>query len=601
MRIQYLDGKRFGRAIKAASLWVSKKQKRLNDINVYPVPDSDTGTNMAATMNSIANSVDINGEVSIDKVSESIANSALNGARGNSGAILAQFFYGLAEGCRGKMKITTQHFSDAVHRAIQRSYEALANPREGTILTVIRDWGEHVREQARKTPDFSELLQSSFEAAKRSLEETPKKLKVLSKAGVVDAGAQGFVYMLEGILYFIQNGQIREIETMQSHEAEAGGDVAQVSYAPEELTYRYCTEFFLVGESIPTRLLRKELEQYGDSLIVAGSEQRVRVHIHTDDPRAVFDYVRQYGDIREQKIDDMMQQHFDAHSETAAQKIALVTDSSCDLPESVLREYNIHVVPLRLYLDDTEYIDKVTIRAEEFYSRLVKAKTFPKTSQPVPKDFLRIYQQLEKKYETIISVHLAGALSGTYQNALVAANQVQEAEVIVIDARTTSVGLGLIMREAGRELKRGTTVQLLAEKISRWIDSSRIFVSTITVEYLVKGGRITKGKGFLANLFNLRPIITLTPEGKTRKIATAKPGLPSQKKVLQYVFKEARKMKKPTFGIVHVEAPETAAWYKEQIEAAFHPEEILVMPAAPVLGAHGGPGTAAVALMDLEV
>ncbi len=600
MRIRYLDGKRFSRAVKAASLWVANKQKRLNDINVYPVPDGDTGTNMASTMIFIASELNSIKEASIARVSEKIADSALNGARGNSGAILAQFFYGLAEGFRGKMKITTRHFSEAVHRAIERSYEALANPREGTILTVIREWGEHIREKAQITQDFTELLQSSLEAAKRSLEETPKKLKELSKAGVVDAGAQGFVYMLEGIVYFIQNGQLRESEPLPATQMEVGSDVAQVEYSPETLTHRYCTEFYLVGENIPTQLLRKELAYFGDSLIVAGSEKRVRVHIHTDDPRAVFDMVGQYGEVREQKIDDMFQQHYDAHAETTTQTIALVSDSSCDLPDSVLRKYNIHIVPLRLYLDDTEYIDKVTIQADEFYERLVRAKSFPKTSQPIPKDFLRVYQQLEKRYETIISVHLAAALSGTYQSALSAARQIREANVIVIDARTTSVALGMIMQAAGEEVQKGASVEEVVAKIRRWIDSSKIFVSTVTVEYLVKGGRITKGKGFLANLFNLRPIISLTREGKAVKISSAKPGLPSQKKVLQYVFREARKMKKPQFGIVHVEAPETAEWYRQRIHEEFGVEDILVMPAAPVLGAHGGPGTAAVAVMDLE-
>ncbi len=600
MRISYLDGKRFSRAVKAASIWLAKKQKRLNDINVYPVADSDTGTNMASTMKSIAEVIDGTEETSIEKVGESIAESALNGARGNSGAILAQFFYGLAEGFRGKMKITTNHFSEAVHRAIERSYEALANPKEGTILTVIKDWGEHVRKMASRTHDFSELMQSSLEAAKKSLEETPKKLKVLSKAGVVDAGAQGFVYMLEGILHFIQDGRIKEIEQESISDSDKGGDVAVVNYSPEELTYRYCTEFYLLGEDIPTKYLRQELQKFGDSLIVAGSEKRVRVHIHTDEPRAVFDFVKEYGEIKDQKMDDMFQQHFDAHSQTAEQTVALVTDSSCDLPESMLRKYNIHMVPLRLYLDDTEYMDKITIHPDEFYTRLISAKSFPKTSQPAPKDFLRVYQQLEKKYETIISVHLSGALSGTYQSALTAARQITDAKLHVIDARTTSVALGLILKAAGEELLKGTLPNKVVEKINRWIDNSKIFVGTETVEYLIRGGRITKGKGFIANLLNLRPVITLTPEGKTMKVATAKPGLAMRKKVIDLVFKTARKMKRPQFAIVHVETPDTAEWYREKIQAEFETDEIIVMPASPALGAHAGPGAAAVTILDLE-
>jgi|Deesub1362B_J571_1020462.scaffolds.fasta_scaffold02156_3 hypothetical protein len=601
MRIQYLDGKRFSRAIRAASLWLIKRQQRLNDINVYPVPDSDTGTNMASTMRSISERLREWNHPSIGKVSEEIAESALNSARGNSGAILAQFFQGLAEGLRGKFRITTHHFSEAVHRAIERSYEALSDPREGTILTVIREWGEHVRQCSQRTRDFFELFQSSLEAAKKALEETPKRLKVLSKAGVVDAGAQGFVYMLEGILHFIQSGRLAEVDETELMDGDRGKDRAEIAYSLDQITHRYCTEFFLYGNDIPLNEIRQELSGMGDSVIVAGSAERVRIHIHTDNPRDVFDYVRQFGEIRDQKMDDMFQQHYDAHAEVAQRTVALVTDTSCDLPEELIRRFNIHMVPLRMYLDGIEYIDKVTIHPDEFYDRLINARTFPKTSQPTPKDFLRVYQSLEKKYEHIISVHLAAALSGTFQSAQTAARQVENAQVHLFDARTTSVALGMIMVAIGEELEKNTPLETVLQKIPRWIDSSRIFVSTETVEYLVRGGRISKGKGFLANLLNLRPVITLTPEGKAKKITNAKIGLPSLKKVIKFVFREADKMASPQFAVVHVEAPETAEWYRQRIEERYGKRDILVMKASPVLGAHAGPGAAAVAVMDREV
>ena len=133
MRITYLDGKRYSRAVLAASLWINEKQQRLNDINVYPVPDGDTGTNMASTMVSIAESIRANNfSDTIEIAGDQVAESALNGARGNSGAILAQFFYGLSEGFKGQIKVSTKHFADAVHRAVESSYEALSHPKEGT-------------------------------------------------------------------------------------------------------------------------------------------------------------------------------------------------------------------------------------------------------------------------------------------------------------------------------------------------------------------------------------------------------------------------------------------------------------------------------------
>ncbi len=601
MKIHYLDGRRLRRAMKAGAHGLIKGRQKLNDINVFPVPDGDTGTNMASTVQKITEGLNEAGDTSIETVSEKIANSALEGARGNSGAILAQFFQGLAEGLRGRVRISTEHFSEAVKKAIDRSYEALSQPKEGTILTVIRDWGKHIQEKAKHTRDFSELLHSSLEAARKSLEDTPKKLKALQKSGVVDAGAQGFVYMLEGVTQFIEAGRIASLENLDLSKLSGPQQESQlIEFSPEQITFRYCTEFFLHGENIPRDEIRAKLTNMGDSLIVAGSSTRVRVHIHTNDPRQVFDAVREYGEIQQQKVDDMIQQHQDTHDTTARSTIALVTDSSCDLPESVLRKYNIHMIPVRVTIGDTEYLDKVTIFPEEFYERLVEAKTFPKTSQPTPQDFLRVYQQLTTRYETIISIHLAGKLSGTLAAAERAAREIQEKlgkKIIVMDSRNTSVALGLIMTVAGEAVRAGKTAEEVAAAARNAIDNTQIFVSTDTVKYLVMGGRVSKSKGFLANLFHLVPVISLRKDGKTTKVATAKKGVAVREKLLNVMEKRTRQYAKRRFAIVHVAARDIAEWYARRIEEKFDQKPEFILEAAPALGAHGGPGAAAVAVL----
>lgn len=601
MQITYLDGKRYGRAVLAASLWVNEKQQRLNDINVYPVPDGDTGTNMASTMLSIAEAIQSNQfGTNIEIAGDKIAESALNGARGNSGAILAQFFYGLSEGFKGKLKITTNHFSDAVHRAVERSYEALSKPKEGTILTVIKDWGSHIKQISHKTHDFSELMRSSLDAAKVSLEETPKKLKVLAKAHVVDAGAQGFVYILEGIFNFIKSGSLNIIDKAQFSSSDFGADIADLTYAVEDISFRYCTEFYLQGENIPIKLLREKLQEYGDSLIVAGSEKRARIHIHTDEPRQVFDFVKQYGEIKDQKMDDMLQQHYDVHDKKHTHAIALTTDSSCDLPKDILKKYNIHLIPLRVFLDGAEYVDKVTIHADEFYSRLIEAKEFPKTSQPAPKDFQRTFQHLSKTYDTILSLHVSKALSGTYQSAATVARQVNGAAIKIIDSKTTTVGLGLIVQAAAEKIEEGVETDKLEKLIDNWIKNCKIYVGLATVEYLIRGGRLSKGKAMVANMLQLRPILSVNSSGNVKKAAAAKAGIPTQNKVLELIFSESQKMKNPKFAIAHVEAHKTAEWYHQKILDKYPGQDIMILPASPALGAHTGPGAAAVAVLDLE-
>ncbi|MEE8437406.1 MAG: DAK2 domain-containing protein, partial [Candidatus Neomarinimicrobiota bacterium] len=208
MAIEYLDGIRFYRSISAGMKRVVSRQDYLNKINVFPVPDQDTGTNMAYTLTCIEEY--INGKInpSIRHMSLAVADSALDGARGNSGAILAQFFVGFADGIKDNHIIKTAQFSEAVKVAKAYAYEALVVPQEGTILTVMSDWSREIEKLSEKIGDFRILFERALIRARQSLLDTPKKLEILAKSGVVDAGAQGFLDMLEGINDFLKEGVV---------------------------------------------------------------------------------------------------------------------------------------------------------------------------------------------------------------------------------------------------------------------------------------------------------------------------------------------------------------------------------------------------------
>ncbi|MBL7962069.1 DAK2 domain-containing protein, partial [bacterium] len=220
LKIKYLDGIRLKRSVIAGCNFVINKKDHLNNINVFPVPDGDTGTNMASTLKTIADTVENEHEHSIEGMSCVLADSALMGARGNSGVILAQFFQGLQDGLKGSVRANTQKFSEAVSNATQSAWSAMSKPVEGTILSVIRDWAKSVEVRSKKTDDFSELFKESLNDARISLANTPKQMAVLAKAGVVDAGAEGFVTMLEGILNFIESGRISDIKRVGLSESE---------------------------------------------------------------------------------------------------------------------------------------------------------------------------------------------------------------------------------------------------------------------------------------------------------------------------------------------------------------------------------------------
>lgn len=269
------------RAITAGIQNVISRQDYLNKINVFPVPDGDTGTNMAFTLTSILDGTINQVHTRVDQMLEKVADSAIDGARGNSGAILAQFFQGFCDGSNEVEKHTPESFSKAIKVGADYAREALAEPTEGTILTVITDFSnELINLLENKKLDFVHLLELGLKRAEESLQNTPNLLPILKKSGVVDSGAQGFVDLLNGIFDFINSGSIKDLKI----ETFIPDDSVENSHEihSEELKFNFCTECLIKGEDIDRKKIREELMEYGDSLVIAGSKSRAKIHIHTN-------------------------------------------------------------------------------------------------------------------------------------------------------------------------------------------------------------------------------------------------------------------------------------------------------------------------------
>ncbi len=236
MNITYIDGRAFYMAFAAGADILIKNRNYLNKINVFPVPDADTGTNMATTIRSI-----IEGSRqsrSLKETLQSMADSGLSGARGNSGIIFAQYLLGISLELDDNITITTEKFSQSARRAVKHVYDSLADPVEGTMLTVIRDWSDSLVRHSKTTSDIVHILQASYNDALSSLNSTPEKLKVLAENNVVDAGANGFIYLLEGVLDFVRKGrwqqQTKMIQNLPREELAS-------SHTAHQTNIRYCT------------------------------------------------------------------------------------------------------------------------------------------------------------------------------------------------------------------------------------------------------------------------------------------------------------------------------------------------------------------------
>jgi DAK2 domain fusion protein YloV len=298
----------------AATGWLEKSAADIDALNVFPVPDGDTGTNMLLTMRSSVEEAYQAVDSGASGVARAMARGALVGARGNSGVILSQIWNGLAQGLVGKETFSGSDLVAALLQASKMAYKGLSNPVEGTILTVIREAAAAAQEHAANVSDDAiSIMEATVEAAKESVANTPSLLPVLREAGVVDAGGQGLYTILEGALHYLK-GETEQLKLrrpwMVASSIPLTAKVPQM-VGVEEVPYGYCTNFVIKGQELNPDKLRKRLEKRGQSVIVIGDDSAVRVHIHTLDPGEIMHYVLPLGTLHQVNIRNMDEQYQD--------------------------------------------------------------------------------------------------------------------------------------------------------------------------------------------------------------------------------------------------------------------------------------------------
>ena len=591
MAIDYIDGIRLHRSVTAGLHRVVSRQEYLNKINVFPVPDGDTGTNMAYTLTTIEEGIRNKAYKDVKQMSMAIADSALDGARGNSGAILAQFFVGFADGIKEKISLTSKEFAEAALHAKDYAYDALTHPREGTILSVIKAWAESLLESCNNSNDILSMLSKGLEDAQISLKNTPKQLDVLAKAGVLDAGAQGFVDLLEGINEFITSGNITESNLELIDE-----DVNNIDATTNE-KYRYCTECIIIGENIPRRKLQEALMDHGDSIVLAGTKTKAKVHIHSDEPKKIFSICSEYGSISGEKTDDMIKQQSDAHK--AQYPTAIIVDSGCDLPDEIIDSLNIHVIPVKLNFGDVHYVDKVSLTSKEFWNELEKNPIHPQTSQPSPGDFRRQYQFLSSHYESAISIHIPEKASGTYQSAVTASKTVPKFLIEIKDSLNGSIGLGLIAMSAAEAIKEKNNFDEISKIVDLAIENTTLFIGLEELDNVVKGGRISAKIKKVANFFRINPILTFNNQG-IKPIGFTIGNNNKADKFKRFVESKIPKNKNIRLGIAHAKMEDFALNWSKKLRKNYGDENVVLTEVGPALGVHAGPGSLVFAIQVLD-
>lgn len=577
------------RALIAGARRVIAARDELNRINVFPVPDGDTGSNLASTLGSVLQGALSRRSRHIGELLVGIGNDAIDGARGNSGAIMAQFLVGLAEQARNAPVLDAASLASAVRRGADSARAALAQPVEGTILSVISAFADALDEAARQPAgDPKGGFARALQRARTALADTPKQMAVLQKAGVVDAGARGFVDWLEGIAEYVEGGP----RAVRLHGAvQAANDGAPMpAHVHEDVdpAHRYCTECLVTGDGIDRAGLQAALAAAGiDSLVVAGSGTRVRVHGHAGSPQSLFDACAGFGHVDAMKADDMVLQQRSAESPS---RVAVVTDSAADLPVPIAERFGIHVVPVRVSLDGRDYLDRLGLTAGEFYRRMAASARLPLTSQPPPGDFRRVFDHVLAHQPGAVYVGVSRALSGTLQSGETAARGRQK-PARCIDSAHVSAGQALLAWRAGELAAAGADADAIERELLRLRPLTMTWAMARDISHAVRGGRIPRWAGPLVRWSGLTPIAAVSPAGAL-KVAG---GLFARKRApeafARYIGRRVPKARGWRLVVGHSDALADGERLLAALRARLPVVEAHLVEVGPAVGAHAGPGT----------
>ncbi|TNJ33893.1 DegV family protein [Arenimonas terrae] len=592
-----IRGPALRRALIAGARRVIAQRETLNKINVFPVPDGDTGSNLAFTLGGVlAGALSCRTQGAGDLLRR-VGEDAVDGARGNSGAILAQFLTGVAEAVGPVRALEPEALARAVRAGAESARLALSEPREGTILSVIAAFADAL-EQRGGSGDLGEWFRRGLEHSRRALANTPNQLPVLAKAGVVDAGAQGFVDLLEGIGEFIDSGAVDAVGVADELPADVEAAEAHGELGDADPEHRWCSECLVVGEGLDRAGLRAAVGELGAScVVIAGSGTRLRLHAHVADPRKMFETAARFGRVEGSKADDM---HAQARTAAGAVGVAVITDSAADLPEDVQQRLNIHMVPARVNFGDQDYLDKVGLSTAEFYRKLRTELVLPRTSQPPPGDFRRQFEFLLSHHRELVYVGLSRSVSGTLQSAETAAQRGHGARTHIFDTGNASCGEGLLAIRAGEMALAGAGAPEILAELARLKPLTPTWAAARDISHAVRGGRIPAWAKPVVEWLGFTPIAKVKADGKLGVAG----GLVGKSRVPErfaaYVAKRVDRGARWRLMVGHCDALADGETLLAALRARLDLADSWLVETGPAVGAHAGPGTLVVSLQPAD-
>lgn len=564
-----------------------ENMQKINIINVFPVADGDTGSNITHTLKSILSHTD--GSGTVKDISNNFARAALLGARGNSGMIIAQFFQGFSLIAKEFDELTIKALIDAAKAAVASAYKAVENPMEGTMLTVMRSWANQLSLAEGSNVPIPIQLRRALRAARKAEKETTNQMELLKRYQVVDAGAKAFVSILEGVDQYILNPERTFFESELL--VHAAYDSMPSVHTHENSRYRYCTEALLRIDEGQEQQVRAAVVGLGDSLVLGRYENQMRVHLHTDDPALMFERLGSCSYIEEQKVDDMYMQQAAVNARLS--DTVIVTDSSADIPQEVVDELRIYRIPQIIQIGETSYFDRITITAPSLLSIIDSNTQKVSSSMPAIGEIQRHLEFLAQHYKHIVVLSVSSKLSGTFNTYQLAAKALVEqgVDITVIDTKLNASAQGLVVEHASRAVARAEQGQSLLQSIKETAERTTIMVSVQSLQMMVRGGRIPKKLGSLVLKLNLKPLVGLSPEGGGAFLGIRLSRAGSITALVGRFMKVYRKKGIQAYGLSYIGKPELATSVAQIVEQKTGIKPLFIEQASPVIALHAGKGS----------
>ncbi len=613
-----LNGQSFYNAVVAGANAIMLNKNELNAINVFPVADGDTGSNMNATVKSIVDFM-VNNE-NLSTVAKSAADGALIGARGNSGMILAQFFYAFSSEIKQTEAMEIKDFIKAIKNASHTLSKVLINPVEGTLLTIIQSWSDSLEIRYNDTLALDDYASAIMTDVQKALARTPEQLPLLKEKGVVDSGAKGFYHFLEGITHFIKTGH--HLDQSSLAKANTHPNIPSIVIPPHtdhanDEQFRYCCEALLRNSPIDDMTLKANLSTLGDSLIIAGGPGLQHLHLHTSQPEAFFSRLTAFGTVDYMKADDMQMQA--AIVSAPKGRIAIVTDSIADLSEDFAIKQQVTVLPLHIIIDGVDYLDRIAMTTKRFYDINSSLTEQPRSSMPSMKEIESLFQFLLGHFESILVMSVSDKLSGTYNlfqtvakslNVQFKSDQTSDQKMVsydrirVVNTLKNSGAQGLLTMAASEfalseqilsdKLSAQEALSQLVAHVEQLIPKTNILVAVNNTQYLARSGRVSMRAGNIVKAIGLKPIMTLDSEGNGKAYGATFSTHSTRRKIIKQIIKVHKEKGILQYNIVHAGCLDQAQTFASLVAARIGIEPAYISEISPIVSATAGEGAIAI-------